>query len=297
MELASKGDATGSFWERFRKLGVGVILVFATLVTGCLGQDFLDAPLELDSFDHGWVANVEPAEEFSVGLVANPLYPGVAWRLADFDDAVVSSLGSEHVTDACTPTEENPCPPDNELGPFLPVTRFGFVGGSPGESPLTFELEVNGRVVDVCSYTIAVVDDACEGDIGIAANRCGLGDRGPDLEVAVYEHGGKMSVEPGDDFTVTLAASAMHPEAPWQVADIDPAVLELHTTTQDPARNVGDWDTSDPDKPWHFVPISRLTFEAIELGESPLVLEIVADGERIDLFEIAVSVIPEAAGE
>ena len=98
----------GSFWERFRRLGVGVILLFATLITACLGQDFLDAPLELDNFDHGWVAKVEPEEEFSVGLVANPMYSDVPWRLVDFDDAVVSSLDSEHVTGACTPTEAWP---------------------------------------------------------------------------------------------------------------------------------------------------------------------------------------------
>ena len=99
-----------------------------------------------------------------------------------------------------------------------------------------------------------------------------------------------MPVELGDTFTVTLAASAQYPEAPWQVVEFDPTVLALRATEQDPVRSPGDWDTSDDTKPWHFLPIWRTTFEAIGDGASPLILEVISSGERIDLFEMTVIV-------
>jgi hypothetical protein len=94
----------------------------------------------------------------------------------------------------------------------------------------------------------------------------------------------------GETFSVTLAAHAQYPEAPWQVAELDPTVLALLATEQDPVRSPGDWNTSDDSKPWHFLPVWRITFEAIGDGESPLVLEVVSGGERVDVFEMTVVV-------
>jgi len=282
-----------------RLLAAGA-LVGGLVVSGCLGQDFLAAPLELTHFDHGWRVNVEPAEEFAVDLVANPLYPDVPWRLVDFDPAVVAHRRTNHITSQCRPTEENPCPVSSETEPFLPHTRFDFVGVAEGESPLHFALEVDGRPADVTEYSIAVVADACTEDVGISANRCGWDDRSPNLEIATFEDGMTMPVELGETFTVTLAANAQYPEAPWQIVEIDPTVLALRATEQDPVRALGDWDTSDDTKPWHFLAIWRTTFEAIGYGTSPLILEVVSGGEQIDVFEIAVTVgdsNEEATGE
>ena len=279
------------------------VIIFAGLLTACLGQDFLNAPLELDGFDHGWLVNVEPDEEFEVGLVANPLYPDVQWQLADFDPRLIEFDGSEHITTNCQPTDENPCPPGSEEEPFLAFSEFQFTGSMLGESPLSFELTVDGELVGACEYTIRVVEDACEGDIGIAANRCGLGDRDwdPDLGdrdwdvgVAVYEHGTRQTLGVGQVLAVSLPANTMHPEAPWQVAEIDPVVLAHQATAQGPARTPGDWDTSERDKPWQFLPVWRLTFKATGLGESPLMLEVVATGGRVDVFEITVNVVEDA---
>ena len=272
------------------RLLTAIALTGGLVISGCLGQDFLAAPLELSHFDHGWRVNVERGEEFAVDLVANPLYPDVPWQLVDFDPAVVAHRRTDHITSQCMPTEENPCPPSIEMEPFLPSTRVDFAGVAEGESPLYFALEVDGVVADVTEFTIAVVADACEGDIGISANRCGLGDRSPNLEVATFEHGIEMPVALGETFTVTLAANAQHPGIPWQVAQIDQTVLALRSTEQDPVRSPGDWDTSDDTKPWHFLPVWRTTFEAIGNGESPLILEVVSGGEQIDLFEMTVIV-------
>jgi len=280
-----------------------VVIIFAGLLTACLGQDFLNAPLELDGFDHGWLVNVEPDEEFAVSLVANPLYPDLQWQLADFDPPLLELGGTEHITTNCQPTEENPCPPGFEKEPFLAHSVFQFTGSMLGESPLSFELTVDGELVGICEYTIRVVEDACEGDIGIAANRCGLGDRdwdpGPggrdwDIAVAVFEHGTRQTLGVGQTIGVVLPANAMHPEAPWQVAGIDPTVLSQKTTAQDPTRTPGDWDTSDRDKPWLILPMWSLTFEAEGIGESPLVLEVVVGGERVALFEVTVNVVEDA---
>lgn len=291
MEADPEGGAVSDLRERlWRRVAAAVLLVAGLLLSACLGQDFRDAPLELERLDHGWRVNVEPTEEFSVGLVANPLYLDVPWQLADFDATVVEFAGSEHITAPCTPTQENPCPESALQESFVPHTIFRFTGVTAGESRLSFELEADGQVVDVCEYTISVVEDACEGDVGIAANRCGLGARNPNLEVGIYEHGGQLTIEPGETFVVTLGANAMYPDAPWQVGEIDPSVLTLQGIGQDPARSPGDWDTSDRDKPWHFLPLWRLTFEGVDPGESSLVVEAVADGARVEVFEITVSV-------
>lgn len=272
-------------------VGAAMALAGGLFLGACLGQDFLDAPLELSGLDHGWRVNVEPAEQFGVNLVANPLHPDVAWQLAEPNTAAVRLTGTEHVTEACTPSAENPCPEGIDQEPFLPMTIFRFVAVGGGQSTLDFELVVEGRVVDVCEYTVSVVDDACAGDVGIAANRCGLGTRQPEYgEVFIVDHGRTLSIEPGENFSVTLPANAMHADEPWGVAEMDPRVLTLVTTREEPARTPGDWNTSDRDKPWHFLPIWHLTFEAVEAGESPLVLEVVADGGRIAVFEIYVVV-------
>ncbi len=272
-----------------------VVIILAGLLTACLGQDFLNAPLELDGFDHGWLVNVEPDEEFTVDLIAKPLYADVQWQLAEFDPRLIEFEGSDHITSNCwEPTDENPCPAGLDEEPFLAHSAFRFTGTMLGESPLSFELTVDGEVVDVCEYTIRVVEDACDGDIGIAANRCGLGDRDPDLFIPVFENESHQVFGVGENLDVTLSANAMHPEASWRIADIDPAVLSHLATAPDPTRPLGDWDTSDRDKPWHFLPLWRITFEAVGLGESPLRLEMLANGERVDVFEITVEVVDEA---
>lgn len=271
------------------------VAMLAAGLSACLGQDFLNTPLGLDRLDHAWKVNVEPNEEFTVDLVANALYQDVPWRLTGFDPGVVRFVTSDHITSGCTPSEENPCPESDD--PIVPHTLFRFVGESAGESPLDFELVVDGQVVDITEYTIAVVADACEGDVGISANRCGLGNRDPDFgELTVNEHGSEMTIETAETFTVTLAANAMHPDAPWQVTQIDPEVLRLQATAQDPARTPGDWDTSDRSKPWSFLPLWRLTFEGVGAGESPLRLQAAVDGEPIEVFEVTVSVTGEGGG-
>jgi hypothetical protein len=273
-------------------LVVGVIAL-ASLYLMNVGSDFRDAPLELDRFDHGWRVNIEPDEEFSVDLFANPLHVDVPWQLADSNPAVVRLVDSEHMVAEDVP--ENLSPEESvEPGFFLPHSVFWFVAAAGGESPLTFELQVGGEVVDVTEFTLSVVQDACEGDVGIAANRCGLGDRDPEYGfLTIHEHGHRVTVQRGETFDLTLDANALHPQAPWQVVDVDTSILTLRSTTTDPARIPGDWDTSDRDKPWQFLPYWRFTFEAAAVGETPLVLEVVADGDRVEVYEVTVQVVED----
>lgn len=285
------------FQTSSRRRMAAVVIILAGLLTACLGQDFLNAPLELDGFDHGWLVNIEPDEEFGVALVAKPLYPDVQWQLVEFDPRLMTFDGAEHITTKCQPTEENPCPPGINEEPFLAQSLFRFTGSMLGESPLSFELTVDGEVVDVCDYTIRVVEDACEGDLGIAANRCGLGDRDPNMAIAIFEHESHRTFGVGETLEVTLPADALHPEALWQVAEVDATVLSLQSARADAVRTPGDWDTSDSAKPWHFLPLWRITFEAAGLGESPVVLEITVDGERVDFFEITVDVVEVTPGD
>jgi hypothetical protein len=68
------------------------------LAAGCLGQDFLDFPLDVDELDHGWRVSIEPGEQLDVGLMGNAVYPETPWQIAGFDSAVIELQHEEHET-------------------------------------------------------------------------------------------------------------------------------------------------------------------------------------------------------
>ncbi len=109
-------------------------------------------------------------------------------------------------------------------------------------------------------------------------------------DVNDLDHGWLLAAQPGDTFSVNLPANAIHPDAPWQVVEFDPAVIELQSVVPDAVRTVGDWDNTDDSKPERFLPIWRFTFEAGGVGESSLMLELRVDGVQINVHELTVVV-------
>jgi hypothetical protein len=278
-----------------------LLLVLAS--SGCLGEDWKTFPLGAGAGEQGWLLQVEPDEEFDVGLLASALYPDLPWTVAQYDPAVIE-LADTLVEDRVRAWGDwDMSAPEDEPQMFLPIHLFFFRGVSNGQTPLVLELRNGDELVEVLEVTVSVVDDACAGDEGLRAPRCGrdFRDEIPSEDVEGFglfeewDHGWLVNMEPGDRIVIRLAGNAVHPDAPWQVAESDPAVIEIADLDHDTAvRDPQDWDISDASKPTGFVATTSITIEAEALGQSPLVLEVLDGTRRVDVYELVISVTADA---
>jgi hypothetical protein len=261
------------------------------VLTGCLGQDYKRFDLELWDWHHGWMATVEPDEPFSVALWENPAFPDDPWILTEHDPAHVALRGSSvdpypFGNPADIPEEERQGIPEDQPALWF----FALEGRELGDSSLTFELQADGRPIDRVVFTIAVVEDACDGEEGLAAPRCRRFDIGGEYQWTEREHGHQIDLPTGEEDRVGLTANGLFPEAVWQVVAADSAVLEVTPLGATPSRTNGDWDTEDDDKPDLFVPIHEFRLTGRSPGQSKVAFELVADGSRIELVEYTVVV-------
>ena len=185
------------------------LVVVLLLGAGCLGQDHLDIPLTLNEWDHGWQAVIEPDEQLEVSLTGNALYPEVPWHVIEFDSAVIELQGQGHIPPAGDSADREDLDPGD---PLVSFTGFSFVGVTPGESPLVFELVVDSERIDIAEFTVAVVEDACDSNLGAVANRCGRDFSFHPQDLTEWDHGGLVALEPGDELDVSLTANALHPD-------------------------------------------------------------------------------------
>ena len=256
------------------------------LATGCLGQDFSDSPLSLSELDHGWLATVEPGEEFDIGLKGNAAYPDLGWEVIGFDPAVIELRGHEQV-----PLGE----PEGVGFPVPAVSVFFFEGVALGETPVVLEFVVDGERIDVAEYSVAVVDDACDAELGAVANRCGEAFNYQPQDLTELDLGQSVVLEPGAALDLTLTANALHPEIPWEVATIDAAVIRVDGPTYVPAdRQPREWGPWESDSRHSFLPAWTFTIVGIGLGESELVLELPVEGTPLDLYGLTVTVVDDA---
>jgi len=262
-------------------LGGCLLGLMGLLSAGCLGQDYLDQPLDLSEVDHGWLGTIEAGEELSVGLRANPAFPDAAWQIVEFDAAVIS------LDDSFSEVAE-PAAPDDQQS-LLTVWVFVFTGGDLGESPLTFEVRSDGRQVDVAEFTIAVVEDACASDVGVSAARCrqDISDDRASRDWSEWDHGLTMALEAGEQTSVALSANALYPDVPWQLAGYDPTVVEAESLGTWSVRTAGDWDVSGSEKPGSFLRVSEFIVTGVGAGESPLVFELRVGDERVEVVEFS----------
>lgn len=273
------------------------IVLATALAAGCLGNDFRDATLSINEFDHGWLVAIEPEEQFDVGLTGNAVYPDAPWRIVEYDPAVIALDGEDHMT---------PRPPsgdpegseaeDYDPGSLVSSSFFGFTGLSLGETLLRFEIVVDGEAIDVAEYRVSVVEDACDAGTPAVANRCG-GDGFAYHSQVEFElaHGQELAVEPGTDTHLRLTANALHPDSPWQLVDSDPDVVAVEVKPLGAARTRGDFSEVEAETPHSFLPAWDITIRGVALGEAPLVLEITVDGKPVDRYERTVLVVEDAA--
>jgi len=260
------------------------------LLTGCLGQDYKNLNLIIDDTDHGWLVVVESEEEFEINLWDNPVYPDAGWRPVDFDPTVIEMVDSFHISHpagnpADLPEEERAGVPEDQVGHSVYI----FSGTTGGESQLAFELDADGRQLNVAEFMVAVVEDASDGATGLAAPRCQREDPGDEPE-PVPPGPQTLHARPGDQLTVLLAANALHPATLWDAVASDSSVVELAGTQHIDARTPGNWDTTDSSESGSFLPTSQFTFTAIAVGESLLQFEIVSAGTQVGVFEVIVVV-------
>jgi hypothetical protein len=278
---------------RLRRLAT---LLLVVLIAGCLGNDFSSAPLGVEKWDSGWLLAIEPEEQFSVGLLGSSAHPGEHWSVAEFDDAVLRMTGEEH---------EEPRPPSgdpeategDEHDPGSLVTRSGFVfeGVALGETPLRFELVVDGRLIDIAEYAVEVVEDACEADTAAVANRCG-GDGFSYQPQMLHERnfGDETSLEKGASIELVLHGNELHPDATWAITGYDERVV---TVTEPFAlgeeRNPGDYSEVSVEAPHSFIPVWGCTITGLAQGRTTLNLELTIDGQLLDEYETTFVVIAE----
>jgi hypothetical protein len=253
------------------------------LLGGCLGRDYLDQPVSLSEWDHGWLSVIDPGEELSVTLMEHPGYPGAAWRVLPFDETVLTLNDSF--------SEVHPRVNPDEQQSLLRSWVFVFTGANLGETPLGFEVRADGELVDVAEFTVAVTEDACESSVGLSAARC-QSDQ-PDenhLGWTEWDDGLSFTAEPGDEITVELTANPLYPKAAWEIAQFDTSVLAVESLGTGATRTPGDWDVTDNDKPRSFLPISKFIVTPVGPGPSPLVFELGTNDEAIEVVAITVTV-------
>lgn len=112
-----------------------------------------------------------------------------------------------------------------------------------------------------------------------------------DLSLDEGHYGMKAQVETDEPFEVGLLGNGAHPDAEWQIVEMDGEVIELRDTEYIPARPEGDWSS---EAPGGFLPHTIHWFTARTVGETELVLEVQVDGQVIDRYKVTVSVVEDA---
>lgn len=258
-----------------------VAAILCVVGVACLGQDFRSVELTLTEWDHGWRAVVEPDQQFSVTFRENPQYANVEWVIADIDPPIVDVVGyvSERPEDV----------PEEDLA--LAIWGFDLVGTALGEATASFEIVVDGRTVDRVHYTIAVVEDACDGDDGLTAPRCER--RHQEFwpqGLFEWDHGRTIDVASGEIAAVQLTGNAVHPDAVWELADSDTSVVDVSQPRDLETRTPGNWDTTDIAEPGSFLPRWEFLVTARAPGASLVRFEMHRGGDLLEFCEFTFNV-------
>jgi hypothetical protein len=261
-------------------------LVFGVLLGGAgCATDFEAAAVGLGREDHGWLVSIEPDEAFEVGLIGNALHPDARWKLVDHDPSVVALTHQEHEKISQDLEELT-------LDPRVTLTLFFFAGVELGETPLVFALEADGERIGITEYTIDVVEDSCDVEIGIVANRCGRNTGDQPQELTELSHGWLVALEPGNSIDVTLTGNPQYPRGTWRVVEFDDSVLALEGTRQVAADRVpGDWSLESRAS---FLPTWTFTLRALDLGRSRFVVDLLVGERRVDVYSLTLDVVDDA---
>lgn len=272
---------------------LAVVFLLGQLLVGCLGNDFRAASLGVEKWDHGWLIAIEPDEEFSVDLPGNAVFPDSQWEVGSFDTTVLRLESEEHEQPRSPSGDPNATEAEGyDPGALISRSGFAFVGVGPGETALRFELAGEGELIDIAEFTVTVVDDSCAAETAAVANRCG-GDGFAYHPQVLFErnYGEQVALAPSEASQLVLHANALRQDLLWRVVDYDDSVLTVEgPQARAPARNSGDFSAVSSDSSHSFLPASEFTIRGVAAGETPLILELAVDGERIDMFQLNIIV-------
>jgi hypothetical protein len=252
---------------------------------GC-SSDFEDLPMGLDRADHGWLVSIEPDEPLEVGLIGSALYPDAQWRVTDLDESVVVLEQQDY----------------DKLGQDLKdftgdaratVTISFLRAVELGESPLTFELlGASGERVGIAEFVVRIVENSCDVDAGLVANRCGRTVVEQPQALTEIEHGWLVALEPGEQIDVVLTGNALYPDGAWQLDEADNSAISVADPINRPAdRTPGDWDsTSDAS----FLPTWTFAVTATDQGRARAEFSFHAENRLIDVYSVTFDVVQDA---
>lgn len=98
-------------------------------------------------------------------------------------------------------------------------------------------------------------------------------------------------MEPGEPFEIGLLGNGAYPEIEWTLVEIDTEFVQLESTELIPAWLEGAW-IGEYEGP--FLPVNILRFAAGSLGESVLALEVQANGQDVDRYEVTIAAVEDA---
>ena len=126
---------------------------------------------------------------------------------------------------------------------------------------------------------------------GILVGACQSDYETMDLDLGEDEFGMKAQVEPGEPFEIGLLGNGAYPDAEWALVEVDTDLVQLQGIEVIPARPEGAW-LGEYEGP--FLPVTIHRFTAGAFGESLLALEVQANGQTVDRYEVTISVVEDA---
>jgi len=126
---------------------------------------------------------------------------------------------------------------------------------------------------------------------GILVGACQSDSVYEDLDLDESHFGMKAQVEPGEPFEIGLLGNGAYPDAEWAIVEVDTELVQLQGIEVIPARPEGAW-LGEYEGP--FLPVTIHRFTAGAFGESLLALEVQADGQTVDRYEVTISVVEDA---
>jgi hypothetical protein len=265
-----------------------ILVLAAATSLGTIGcrSDYEKLPLGLDRADHGWLVSIEPDEPLDVGLLGSALHPDARWRITALDESVVELERQDF--------ERLSRDLEDFTGDERATMTISFLRAvDVGESPLVFELVGDrGERVGVAEFTVSVVEDACDVDAGLVANRCGRNVTESTLGLTEIEHGWLVALEPGEQIDITLTGNALYADGAWELDHVDTSAVSVGNPTERPAdRAPGDWDpTSDAS----FLPTWTFAVTATELGRARTDFTFRAEDRTVDLYSVTFEVVKDA---
>jgi hypothetical protein len=154
------------------------------------------------------------------------------------------------------------------------------LSGAPSEGVRRSGQSERASRAELLNRVVALAAVACV----LLAGCLGSDYRSQPLSLSQWDHGWQATIEPDENFDVTLRPDRLAPEARWRLVDVDPGVVELvDQGVEAPA-------AEEPDRS----PLWWFGFRGVDRGRTSLEFEAVLDGERVNAATYTVAVVDDA---